>query len=368
MASCGIFRSSVRKSRKACCQILRGFLLHDSVPHISLWARYKLRWKRRRYLWRAFRKRHDLAYVHDQTGVIAPADILLFATLRNEMMRLPYFLEHYRRMGVAHFLIIENDSDDGTSAYLARQPDVSLWHTKASYKASRFGVDWVTWLMRRFGHGHWTLTVDADELFIYPDYPNQSLPQLTRKLEQNRVQMMGALMLDLYPKGPVDAQHYAPGQNPCDVLQWFDATGYRQQVQPKMGNLWLQGGPRARLFFAKDPKRAPTLNKIPLVKWHRSYVYVNSTHNALPAWLNQTYATKDAIKPTGALLHTKFLPGTADRATQEQERKEHFSNSELYDGYYAALTKNPDFWTEDATFFEGPEQLEALGLMARGPL
>jgi hypothetical protein len=31
------------------------------------------------------------------------------------------------------------------------------------------------------------------------------------------------------------------------------------------GNLWIQGGPRARRFFADDPERAPALNKIPLV-------------------------------------------------------------------------------------------------------
>ena len=43
-----------------------------------------------------------------------------------------------------------------------------------------------------------------------------------------------------------------------------------------MRNLAIQGGPRAR-FFAKDPRRAPTLNKVPLVRWQRGYVYVNST-------------------------------------------------------------------------------------------
>ena len=37
------------------------------------------------------------------------------------------------------------------------------------------------------------------------------------------------------------------------------------------GNLWIQGGPRARgCSFADDPKRAPALNKIPLVKWRQA--------------------------------------------------------------------------------------------------
>lgn len=343
-------------------------ILPETAPVHTPWARYKLRWRRKRYLWRAFRKRRELSEARDRTEKIAPGDILLFATLRNEMMRLPYFLEHYRRLGVAHFLIVENDSDDGTADYLAGQPDVSLWQTRSSYKASRFGMDWLTWLHRTYAHGHWTVTVDADELLVYPGHPHRSLSALTAQLEAHSIPMMGALMLDLYPKGRVDTQSYTAGQDPCDVLNWFDATGYWQQVQPRLGNLWLQGGPRARLFFADDPKRAPTLNKIPLMKWHRSYVYVNSTHNALPAWLNQTYDTENSRKPSAVLLHTKFLPGTAARAAQEKARQEHFSNSTLYDDYYTALTENPDFWCETSVRFESVDQLEALGLMQRGPL
>lgn len=343
-------------------------LLPETIPVHSPWARYKLRWKRKRYLWRAYRKRRELTSAQDRSALIARGDILLFATLRNEMMRLPYFLEHYRRLGVAHFLIVENGSDDGTADYLAAQPDVSLWQTQASYKASRFGMDWLTWLQRKFGHGHWTVTVDADELLVYPGHPNRSLVDLTRSLEAHSIPMMGALMLDLYPKGPVDGQNYVPGQDPREVLHWFDAKGYWQQIQPRLGNLWLQGGPRARLFFADEPKRAPTLNKIPLVKWHRSYVFVNATHNALPARLNQTYDTQNIKKPSGILLHTKFLPGTALRAAEEKSRQEHFSNSALYDDYYTSLTKNPDFWNEASVRLESADQLEALGLMQRGPL
>lgn len=358
---------SVPRDLKHIPEVHEVFLAEKVSVHTP-WALYKLRWRRRRYLWRAFRKRHELIQARDRTGLIKREDILLFATLRNEMMRLPYFLDHYRRLGVVHFLIVENDSDDGTADYLAAQPDVSLWQARSSYKASRFGMDWLTWLQRRYGHGHWTVTVDADELLVYPGYPHRSLADLTGRLDAHEIPMMGALMLDLYPKGQVDAQTYVAGQDPCDVLQWFDATGYWQQVQPRMGNLWQQGGARARLFFADDPKRAPTLNKIPLVKWHRSYVYVNSTHNALPAWLNQTYATPTSKKPSGVLLHTKFLPGTADRAAQEKARQEHFSNSTLYDDYYTALTENPDFWSETSVFYESADQLEDLGLMHRGPL
>lgn len=331
-----------------------------------LWSRYKLRLRRKRMLWRGFRSRHDLRKVQDNTGRIGQDDILLFASLRNEAMRLPYFLEHYRKLGVAHFLIVDNDSDDGTDALLRGADDVSLWHTGASYKSARFGMDWLTWLMMRYGHGHWTVTVDADELLIYPDHDTRLLPDLTAELETRGQLMMGAIMLDLYARGAPNAQLYTPGQDPCTVLNWFDAYGYWVQRQAKMGNLWLQGGPRARCFFAADPARAPTLNKIPLVRWDRRYVFVNATHNALPNWLNRTYDETGQEKTSGVLLHTKFLPDSADRALQERTRQEHFSNSALYDEYYAAVAENPDLWDAGSIRYTGWQQLLALRLMSRG--
>ena len=333
---------------------------------LGFWAQYKLRIKRKRLLWRAFRKRRELLAISRKTDAITPTDVLLFATMRNEMQRLPHFLSHYRRQGVGHFLIVDNASEDGTDAFLADQPDVSVWHTSASYKASRFGMDWLTCLMWRFGQGHWTLTVDADELLIYPDWERRDLHDLTDALAREGIDAMGALMLDLYPKGPIEDQSYIPGQNPAEVLNWFDAYGYWAQLQSKMSNLWLQGGPRARLFFGDDPQRAPTLNKIPLVRWQRSFVYMNSTHNALPARLNHVYDEAGLEKPWGVLLHTKFLPDAGARARAEKARGEHFADPALYQDYYDGVAANPDFWCPTSFRFEGAAQLEHLGLMCRG--
>lgn len=317
-------------------------------------------------LWRAYRSRHQIKVAKNQTSSIRSDDILLFATVRNEMLRLPHFLEHYRGLGVSHFLIVDNGSDDGSDDFLLSQPDVSLWRTDAGYKASRFGMDWMTWLQRRYAHGHWAVTVDADELLIYPDHDSRTLSELTRWMDGSGYQKAGALMLDLYPKGPVETHKYTSDQDPVDVLEWFDAFGYWAQIQPKMGNLWLQGGVRARCFFQDDPRRAPTLNKIPLVKWDRSYVYVNSTHNALPPHLNRTYDEGGLEKLNMVLLHTKFLPDVAKRAQSEKARGEHFSNGALYSDYYDALAKGPDLWSPESVRYVDWRQLLDLKLMVSG--
>src|SRR5690606_22811891 len=129
---------------------------------------------------------------------------------------------HHRRLGVDHFLIVDNASDDGTAEYLAAQPDVSLWTTSASYKLSRFGVDWLTWLQLRHAHGHWCLTLDADEILIYPHHDTRPLRALTDWLDEDGTRSFGAMMLDLYPKGRLDEQPCPPGVDPVPLIPWFD--------------------------------------------------------------------------------------------------------------------------------------------------
>ncbi|PVA07714.1 glycosyltransferase family 2 protein [Thalassorhabdomicrobium marinisediminis] len=325
---------------------------------------YRLRWKRRRLLARALRRRRELS--RRVLRPIPAQGVLVFATLRNEMSRLPHWLAHYRTLGVAHFLIVDNGSDDGSTGYLAEQPDVSLWTTGASYKAARFGVDWLTCLQFRYGVGRWCLTVDADELLVYPGSDERPLSALTAHLDRTGRASFGALMLDLYPRGPVNAVDFASGQDPLEVLHWFDGDNYRAKRHPVFGNLWIQGGVRDRMFFGSQPERSPTLNKTPLVKWRRRYAYVTSTHQILPPNLNEVFDTGEGDRVSGVLLHTKFLPNITEKSAEELVRKQHFENSDLYQPYYQALIEGPDLWAPTSIRYAGSEQLERLGLMTRG--
>lgn len=327
---------------------------------------WRLRWKRQRLLLRAMLARRRLIAVADRTARIAKDHILLVATLRNEALRLPHFLDHYRRLGVDHFLIVDNASDDGTPDLLRDQKDVSLWIAPGSYREARFGLDWTNALLLRHAHDHWTLTVDADELLVYPYWDTRDLRALTDWLDQNDAPALGAMMLDLYPKGPLAAQSYAPGQNPTEILGWFDAGNYSITVRSPLEALWIQGGPRARAFFASAPSMAPTLNKLPLVRWHWRYAYVNSTHSLLPRRLNRAYATDGGELTSGLLLHTKFLTDAPDKSVEDLIRRQHFAQPDDYASYHRAVASGPDLWTEASTRLGSWRQLEALGLMSRG--
>jgi hypothetical protein len=341
--------------------------LTETSPGLAAALRaYKLRLRRRILLARAFRRRAQLAPVSDRTALIAGGDVLCFLCVRNESARLPQFLHHNRALGVQHFLVVDNASTDGTVGVLLDQPDVSLWQTSASYKASRFGMDWLTWLQMRYGHGHWCLTLDADELMIYPYWQTRPLSALTGWLDLQGRSSFGAMTVDMYPCGPVSQGQVGPGDDPISHLGWFDAGNYQVQVQPKMRNLWIQGGARARAFFADTPRQAPTLNKTPLVRWHWRYAYVNSTHALLPPQLNQVYATDGGELTSGVLLHTKFLPGITDRSAEEEQRGEHFADAAQYAAYYDRLTADPVLHFAGSTRYTGWRQMEALGLMSRG--
>lgn len=333
---------------------------------MGLLSSYILRLARKRWRIRAFRKRGEIKPVAARVAQIKPDDILLFSTLRNEMVRLPYFLRYYRDLGVNHFLIVDNDSDDGSREYLASQPDVSLWTSKHSYKRSRFGVDWLNWLQLRFAHGHWTLVVDPDEFFVYPFCDTRPLRALTDWLDASSIKSFSAMLLDMYPKGPIGAQPYREGQDPFEIANWFDSGNYTITKNRQFGNLWIQGGPRARMFFGDAPERAPALNKVPLVKWHRDYTYASSTHMLLPRGLNLVYDEWGGEKASGCLLHAKFLDTFAAKAEEEMKRKQHYANSHEYRAYKAALNDQPDLWCKWSEKYINWRQLEILGLMSKG--
>ncbi len=327
---------------------------------------FRLRAERHAKLLRCLRKSASLRTVQNRTDAIHPRDVLIFSTLRNEMLRLPYFLDYYRAQGVRHFLMVDNGSSDGSAEYLAQQRDVSLWSTQASYKRASFGIDWINHLLWLYGAGRWVLVVDVDEFFVYPFCDTRPITALTDWLESQGRRSFGAMLLDMYPKGPVTAHPYREGQNPFEIARWFDAGNYSIKRNPVYHDLWIQGGVRQRVVMAEAPWNAPALNKIPLVQWSRKYAYLSSTHMLLPRGLNRVYDESGGEAASGVLLHAKFLDTVIGKAQEELERREHYAGSREYRAYEDSLSRNQDLWCEWSTEYINWRQLEILGLMSKG--
>ncbi|WP_045393318.1 glycosyltransferase family 2 protein [Falsirhodobacter sp. alg1] len=333
---------------------------------MGLKEKVRLRVQREVRHMRARRRQRDLAIVANRTGRIQRGDILIFCTLRNERIRLPYFFEYYRKMGVNHFIFVDNGSDDGTRDYLVRQEDVSLWSTTASYKRAHFGIDWLNGLMRRYAHNHWCLTVDPDEFLVYPFCDTRPLRALTDWMDSCSLRSMSAMLLDMYPRGAIGEEPYREGQDPFKIASWFDTGNYQISRNGQFGNVWIQGGPRGRAFFGDNPFAAPALNKIPLVRWHRRYAYISSTHMMLPRGLNNTYDRWGGEQVSGCLMHAKFIDTFGAKAEEEMRRGEHYAQSREYAAYQEQLSQEPKLWTRWSEQYVNWRQLEILGLISKG--
>ena len=190
--------------------------------------------------------------------------------------------------------------------------------------------------------------------------------EMTDWLDSSEIRSFSAMLLDMYPKGAMHAQPYRDGQNPFEIAQYFDSGNYTVRRNPGLSNLWIQGGPRARLYFAEDPKEAPAMNKIPLVKWDPSYAYVSSTHMLLPRGLNLVFEDAGGEKPSGCLLHAKFLDTFATKAEEELRRGQHYAESQEYRAYREGIAHERDLWCNWSEKYINWRQLEILGLMSKG--
>ena len=318
-----------------------------------------------------------------------PNEIRAFMTVRDEMLRLPQTLDHYRRIGVGRFFVTDNGSTDGTREFLSAQSDCHVFHTRNSYAEARYGLEWQHALLDEYGVNRWCLVVDADEWFIYPGYETKPLPDLAAYLEQNGAQGVFSFLLDIYGPGNIAAATVETPRSLLEQCPYFDGDYFwrrRPRIPglqgPRFPPFTITGGPRWRVLFPfahrhyplmwiiwhlssylKIPlpaalKSAPTLTKIPFVRWLLGTRYQHP-HATVPIKLAAV---------TGVLLHFKFLSDFYSRVNIQLNRSEHRGDgiwSEELERYRRKLEKYPalKFEYPGSVSYEGSEQLLRLGLL-----
>ena len=307
------------------------------------------------------RKKPDelkLQSVTERTFAHAEGEVVVYGCIRNEIKRLPYFLEYHRALGVSGFVFVDNNSTDGTVEFLNQQDDCHVWWTDESYAKSNHGVDWIDSLLLHFAVGKWVLVLDADELLVYPGCESQDIQAFTRSLDDSGANALSTFMLDMYAAGPLRGVDYEPGQSFTETCPYFDATGYELMHMGQHAGVPGYGGVRERLFWRGQNHAVspPYLPKVPLVKWSSDLAFKASTHDIDGVTLAKT---------TGVLLHFKLFDDFYENVKQEALRGEHWENAAEYKAYWHKISQDPDVdpMYSGSVKYENSAQLVELGLI-----
>jgi hypothetical protein len=329
---------------------------------------------------------HTLIRIDTRTIADDRREIRAFTNVRNEILRLPRFFQHYRSIGVARFFVTDNGSTDGSKEFLLAQPDCHVFVTSNSYAESMYGAEWQNALLNEYGVDRWCLLVDADEWLVYPGYERKSILDLAVYLDQTNVQGMFSFLLDMYGPGPIAESVAVPERSSFDDCRYFDSQYswhrrfYIPGIEPpRFPEYNVVGGPRLRLFYpnlrryyyliraawrARDwlryplpaaLKPPPALTKVPLVRWLPGTRFRDS-HRTTPINLSDV---------TGVLLHFKFLRDFYERISTEASRKEHWDGAAEHARYLAKLKVDPSLslYYAGSVEYQGSEQLLRLGLL-----
>jgi hypothetical protein len=294
----------------------------------------------------------------------------LFSVVRNESYFLPFFFSHYRSLGVEHFLIYDDRSDDETRDFLHAQADCTIVTSEHRF-GDEFGAGRRLPLALKESvpetafPGKWALTVDADEFVVLPS-EFRDLVELTRHLDQRSALFATAPMVDFYGATLAD-RAYPRSLSPFEGAPYFDAGPYYAWTGETHPQRFV-AGVRFRLMaalrhrfpqaFASIYNGDPTpaaLWKTPLLK-HGLGVTRLGDHGVR------------AI-PTGdveiALAHFKFYPDLDAKIRSALSEGQYYNASMEYRFLEAAtrLMGDDSLIAGMTRRFTGPQSLEDAGLI-----
>lgn len=253
---------------------------------------------------------------------MAADEPVVISVVRNERLLLPHFLRHYRNLGVANFIFVDNGSDDGTLTYLLQQQDAVVYTSATDYKHSHYGVAWQQAILGAHCLGRWALLADADEFFIYPGWEQQPLSAFINQLQTEGADAVLTLMIDRYPRGRLSDADFsttppfeaAPCTEPEPLIRWHLGSGHFSNAETFLSAL------RHRLAPAAAPN-AFTSQKIALVRYQPWMRFSQGLHYA---------ANVQVSNRTTEFAHFKYHAGFAEKVKIEVARGQHYNNAEEY--------------------------------------
>jgi hypothetical protein len=334
----------------------------------------------------------DLALSVKFNRPVLDGPLTLFAVMRNEMYFLPAFLEHYRKLGIEQFVIVDDASDDGTGDYLVRQPDCCSGMSFVRYGeritivdesydglTGRAGPILKRIVPEHYLCGQYVVIADADEFLILPE-EIPSLLDLIGLMKKRGWKSIASSLIDFYP--PTLAELKSPDP-PADVAELFQRFALFDAV-PFMallpGNQPKKIGQTAseRLFRLSGIRSVPPMldlfprwltDRLPLAPpgaaWFKTPIIL---HDGL-TFMDGAH-TANIPPPSDIMLamaHFKFNGDTYRKIQSAIRLKSHARKGQKYAHYEDMLSRMQDrklgFLCKESARYESPAQLIAAGLM-----
>jgi len=275
-----------------------------------------------------------------------PVAMTLFTHLRDEMYFLPAFLDHYRRLGIERFVLVDDRSEDGSREYLLDQPDVMVLGSDFRFGdqrrmnrgllrngRTRATNAWHNLLPARYGLGQWAVKVDLDEFIELPS--GMTFRDLAGRADAAGGAALYGAMIDLYPERlatPAAEMPFRPDDGwHFDALPHLRPRGHRVPRQ-------VYHGTRARLLVDHGIWPGPVVRAVrrqlgftrpPMFWWLFKAVFMRWEHDTLQ---KNSHVVKAPAVP-GAVLPIKHYKFAADirRRTDVAIREGQYANrSEHY--------------------------------------
>ncbi|QEQ95868.1 glycosyltransferase family 2 protein [Neptunomonas concharum] len=258
-------------------------------------------------------------------------DFFVISVMRNEIIMIKHFLEHYRKLGVKVFIIADNCSDDGTREYLYEQEDVILYSSDTQYKYSHYGVAWQQSILANYCLNKWVLVADADELLVYPDDDKVSIQDFVSISESLGVDCIRTDMIDMYPYGDLNKADFVK-EKPFDAANWFDSTPLTEW-HIGSGRFSNRSSHVSSLRHRIDPDSEPnafTSQKYALFKYKPWLRLSQGIHDISGAIVSETPI---------AFAHFKYHAGFKKKIEDEIARAQHYDGAKEYKRYSAMLAE-----------------------------
>jgi hypothetical protein len=335
-------------------------------------------------------------HVSIHSGRLSDVSENLYAIVRDELFFMPAFFDHYRKLGIKQFVILDDGSVDGTLQFLCDQPDCVVLRSEwgfgkrmdvvdpggSVWRGTRWGTVLKNIIPRTFLQDKYALYVDADEFLILPEKVPDAGAAFAILAEHN-VDCVAANLIEFYPKSVSDIEGQFHPRTFADLTErycWFDGRPltsindgefplkletsashrlFRQYgVQPSDPLAWLG----LRIFETADQRRKrkwarSSTYKTPIIRW-REGVWLKSSH------LTNVPPTSMAIL---GLAHFKFSHDAYNKIDRAVRWRSHHSKGFRYQ-YYGQLLQNMKkrngmFLSDHSTAYQGSAQLEKLGLL-----